>query len=83
MGLTIGNMRRKLIMLVGLYLLVAGGTWAAEALGLGGSRLRCGCESSCWCKQPGLALFRWVTPGRWHHLGFSAEEKRRAEGADD
>jgi hypothetical protein len=72
-------MRRKLVILVGLYLLLAGGTWAAEALGLGGTRFRCACEGSCWCKQPGLALFRWVTPGRWHRIGLGPDEKRAAE----
>jgi hypothetical protein len=25
----------------------------------------CGCAPECWCKQPGLALFRWVIP--WGH----------------
>jgi hypothetical protein len=67
------------VTLVGLYLLLAIGTWAAEALGLGASRLRCACESSCWCKRPGLALFRWVTPGRLHHIGLTPDQKREAE----
>jgi hypothetical protein len=22
----------------------------------------CGCAPDCWCKPPGLALFRWVIP---------------------
>jgi hypothetical protein len=26
---------------------------------------RCGCVEECWCKRPGLALFRWVIP--WGH----------------
>jgi hypothetical protein len=30
--------------------------------------LRCDCEATCWCKQPGYSLFRWVTPRSWHHL---------------
>jgi hypothetical protein len=74
-------MRRKLVTLVGLYLLFAGGTWAAEALGLGGSRLRCGCVDSCWCKHGSLALFRWVTPTTWHQIGASPDEKRAAEAS--
>jgi hypothetical protein len=69
-------MLQKLLGLLGLYLLLAAGTWTAEMLGLGGSRLRCGCADACWCKRPGLALFRWVTPGRWHQFGLSQEEKR-------
>ena len=74
-------MLRKLTKLVGLYLLVAAGTWTAEALGLGGTRLRCGCVESCWCKQPSRAVFRWVTPGRWHRIGCSLDEKRAAHAA--
>ena len=58
------------------FLLLAAGTRAADALHLGGPRLRCGCVEACWCKRPGLTVFRWVTPGRWHHLGPSAQEKR-------
>ena len=71
-------MRRKLLIAMGLYLLVAVGTWTAEVLGLGGegSRIRCACDDSCWCKRPGLALFRWVTPAPWHHIGHTPEEKR-------
>ena len=75
-------MLRKLLSLLGLYLLLAAGTWAAEMVGLGGSRLRCGCVDTCWCKRPGLALFRWVTPGRWHQIGLSLEEKRAATAPD-
>ena len=57
-------------------LLLAVGTRAADALGIGGPRLRCGCVETCWCKRPGLTVFRWVTPGRWHHIGLTAEEKQ-------
>ncbi len=27
----------------------------------------CGCEPDCWCKRPGLNVFRWVFP-RFHRL---------------
>jgi hypothetical protein len=54
------------------------GTRVADALGLGGRRLRCGCEESCWCKRPGLTVLRWVTPGRWHHIGLTPDEKDRS-----
>ena len=75
-------MRRMLLTLVGLYLLVAAvGARIAEALGFGGSRLRCACVDTCWCKQPGLSLFRWATPGRWHQIGHSPEHERPAETA--
>jgi hypothetical protein len=74
-------MRRILLGAVAAVLLLAAGTRAADALGVGGIRLRCGCVETCWCKRPSLTVFRWVTPGRWHHIGLTAEEKqfRRSE----
>jgi len=24
--------------------------------------LECGCSEACWCKRPGLNIFRWVFP---------------------
>jgi hypothetical protein len=27
----------------------------------------CACEPDCWCKRPGLNVFRWVFP-RFHRL---------------
>jgi len=68
-------MRRILLRAVAAVLLLAVGTRAADALGIGGHRLRCGCTETCWCKRPGLTVFRWVTPGRWHQIGLTAEEK--------
>jgi hypothetical protein len=69
-------MRRILLRAVAAVLLLAVGTRAADALGVGGVRLHCGCVETCWCKRPGLTVFRWVTPGRWHHIGLTAEEKQ-------
>ena len=69
-------MRRILLGAVAAVLLLAVGTRAAGALGVGGVRLRSGCVETCWCNRPGLTVFRWVTPGRWHHIGLTAEEKR-------
>jgi len=23
---------------------------------------QCECDETCWCKRPGLSLFRWVLP---------------------
>ncbi|MFL5798322.1 MAG: hypothetical protein ACJ77A_10375 [Actinomycetota bacterium] len=34
----------------------------------------CECDSDCWCKRPGLSLFRWVFP-RWHKGPWTREEK--------
>jgi hypothetical protein len=64
--------KRIVFAVVGLYLLAAIATTAAESSGLW---RRCGCEPECWCKKPGLSLFRWVTPKRKHHL-LSADDKR-------
>jgi hypothetical protein len=38
------------------------------ALGLERSGVyECGCTPECWCKRPGLNVFRWVFP-RFHRL---------------
>jgi hypothetical protein len=57
-------MKRLLVAALGLYLLAAVVTRAREAAGM----KRCDCLESCWCKKPGLGLFRWVTPRTRHHL---------------
>ena len=31
--------------------------------------LTCTCADDCWCKKPGLNLFRWVFPYGHHDLG--------------
>lgn len=45
---------------------VVGAIWVAAALiGLATERLgviRCDCQDDCWCKKPGIRLFRWVLP---------------------
>ena len=59
-----------MLVLVGGYVLVAAGNRVAEHFGA----RTCGCAQDCWCKRPGLSLFRWVFP--WgHRSGHSAEEK--------
>ena len=40
----------------------------------------CGCDPDCWCKTPGLSLFRWVFP-RGHSNRVIAEWKA-AHGSD-
>jgi hypothetical protein len=54
--------------LLALYLLAAIVTRVVEESGIVPNRYRCACEPECWCKQPGLSLFRWVTPPRFHRL---------------
>jgi len=71
---TLVGMRRVVLTVVAAYLLLAIGTRAAEELGVGQPRYRCACAETCWCKQPGLSLFRWVTPGPWHDIAHDAEE---------
>lgn len=46
--------------LLGGYVLLAVGNKVAEAAGA----RRCHCADACWCRRPGLSLFRWVLP--WH-----------------
>jgi hypothetical protein len=69
-------MKRILFGIIGLYLLVAIVTTLAEASGFG---RQCACEQDCWCKKPGLRLFRWVTPKRKHRLLNPADKQLLAE----
>jgi hypothetical protein len=45
------------------YLVLALVGRAGEAAGV----YTCECYEDCWCKKPGLSLFRWVFP-RFHHF---------------
>jgi hypothetical protein len=54
--------KRLLFALAIGYVILALLNRAREAAGL----LTCSCYSDCWCKRPGLSLFRWVIP-RFHH----------------
>jgi hypothetical protein len=49
-----------LVGLVRLYLLFAVIGRFVERMGAA----ECGCGDDCWCKRPGLSLFRWVFPFR-------------------
>ena len=70
------RMRRLLIAIAGAYVLAALLTRLAEA---SGAWKRCGCEPNCWCKKPGLSLFRWVVPVSKHHLLSPADKQMLAE----
>jgi len=59
-------MKRLLLVLIALYVVAAVLTRAAEASGTWPGE--CGCHADCWCKKPGLTLFRWVTPRRMHNI---------------
>ena len=53
-------MRRAPLLLGAVYLTAATIGHARERLGA----IACGCHDDCWCKRPGLNLFRWVFPFR-------------------
>ncbi len=54
-------MKKLVFSLFLIYVILALLGRAAEAVGL----RTCGCAPDCWCKKPGLSLFRWVFP-RFH-----------------
>jgi hypothetical protein len=68
--------RRSLRFTVLGLLLAAGISRALEVAGL----YRCDCYPDCWCKRPGLSLFRWVVP-RFHVGPWNPEDKARHEAA--
>ena len=49
---------KKLIFLIGL---IAALVWVNDRYE---ETHECQCDDDCWCKQPGLSLFRWVFPFR-------------------
>ena len=58
-------MKRVLGLAVGVYVGAGVVGLVRESLGLNS----CGCAEDCWCKRPGLSVFRWVFPrghrSRW------------------
>ena len=53
------RMRQRVLLLVGTF-------WLSAAL-IGHAKERrgaitCECQGDCWCKKPGVNLFRWVLP---------------------
>lgn len=76
-GLFSPVMRRMLLGLLGLYVLAGIVTSAAESTGMLGRT--CGCRSDCWCKRPGMNLFRWVTRKKWHRLQSPADKTKPPE----
>lgn len=57
-GPTIRRMKRPLVWLGGLYVLFALIGRFVEGMGA----VQCECAPDCWCRRPGLSLFRWVFP---------------------
>jgi hypothetical protein len=69
---------KKLIVVLGLgYVALALIYRAREAAGL----LTCDCYPDCWCRKPGLSVFRWVFPRYHHNPGLEAWEKGQAEAS--
>jgi hypothetical protein len=69
-------MKRFLLSILAGYVLIAAGNKVAEAAGA----MTCGCAEDCWCKRPGLSLFRWVFPWR-HHSTHSGQQKADLDSA--
>ena len=68
---------KRLVLSVAIgYLVLALMSRAREAAGL----LTCDCYPDCWCRKPGLSLFRWVFP-RFHHNPGLEEWKNRLTDA--
>jgi hypothetical protein len=65
--------RKALAVLAIAYLMLALLSKAKEAAG----RLSCDCYPDCWCRKPGLSLFRWVFPRFHHNPGLHAWKKER------
>jgi hypothetical protein len=51
-------MKRALGWALGVYVLFAVIGRFVEGMGA----VRCGCSEQCWCRVPGLSVFRWVFP---------------------
>ena len=56
------------------YLVLALIGRAREAAGVS----TCECYPDCWCKKPGLSVFRWVFP-RFHRGPWLESEERRLD----
>lgn len=68
-------MKRLVLALAIGYVILALVGRAKEAAGV----YTCECYPDCWCKKPGLSLFRWVFP-RFHD--FPANKRLRKRQPD-
>jgi hypothetical protein len=57
-GGTLHRVRLILVFGAGAYLALAALGHARERTG----SVSCECRADCWCKRPGLNVFRWVFP---------------------
>jgi hypothetical protein len=65
-------MKRTILAIAIGYVVLGLVTRAREATGA----YTCGCDPDCWCKIPGLSLFRWVFP-RFHRNQALADWKAK------
>ena len=60
-------LRRTIQVAILGYVVLGLATRSLEEIGL---FHRCQCDPDCWCKRPGLTIFRWVFPrghtGPWN-----------------
>lgn len=70
------SVKRLLLAIAVGYMLLALVGRAKEAAGI----YTCECYVDCWCKKPGLSLFRWVFP-RFHHFPVNPRMPRDAAGS--
>jgi hypothetical protein len=67
--------RRALTSLLVGYVVLALVSKAREAAGL----LSCDCYPDCWCRRPGLSMFRWVFPRFHHHPAIEEWKKQQLD----
>jgi hypothetical protein len=51
---------------------------AKEGAGL----FSCDCYPDCWCRKPGLSMFRWVFPRFHHNPALEAWKKQQFDGPE-
>lgn len=68
-------MKKILLSLVLGYLALALISRAQEAAG----RMTCDCDPDCWCRRPGLSVFRWVFPRYHRNPGLASWKKRQLD----
>lgn len=68
-------MKRVLIAFVLGYVVLGLIGRAREAAGI----IACGCDPDCWCRRPGLSVFRWVFPRYHRNRELEAWKKRQLD----
>jgi hypothetical protein len=67
--------KRIVLSLVLGYVVLALASRAKEAAGM----MTCDCDPDCWCRKPGLSLFRWVFPRFHRNPGLEAWKKQQLD----